>query len=136
MYREDLFYTDNFTGYSMTNEGPGKEKYELMSEKMARIYKGYRLDKYMRIEPLKDTPVIDLDHLMNVFRSKDEAEWKKMSWVFDGTLRFLNGKKIESNKIALASFPRSGNTFMRKYFDLLTGIHSGADNTLHVNVML
>ena len=107
-----------------------------MSEKMARIYKGYRLNSKMRIEPLKDTPVIDLEHLLNVFKSKDENEWKKMKWAFDGTLRFLNGKKIESNKIALGSFPRSGNTFMRKYFDLLTGIHSGADNTMHINVML
>jgi hypothetical protein len=38
--------------------------------------------------------------------------------------------------VAFASFPRSGNTFLRKYFEMLTGIQTGADNTLHVNVTL
>ena len=44
----------------MSREGPGKENYELMSEKMDRIYKGYKLNSKMQIEPLPDTPVINL----------------------------------------------------------------------------
>ena len=44
MFREDLIYSDNFTTWSLTNKGEGKENFELMSEKMARIYKGYRLN--------------------------------------------------------------------------------------------
>ena len=43
-----------------------------MSEKMDRIYKGYRLNDRMRIEPLKDTPVVNLNQLVDVLRSKDE----------------------------------------------------------------
>ena len=107
-----------------------------MSEKMDRIYKGYRLNDRMRNEPLKDTPVVNLNQLVDMLRSKDEKQWEKSKWIYDGTLRMLDGEAIKSNKIALASFPRSGNTFIRKYFDLLTGIHSGADNTMHINVML
>ena len=34
------------------------------------------------------------------------------------------------------SFPRSGNTFLRKYLELLSGIETGADNTLSLNVVL
>ena len=136
LYREDLYYTENFTGYSLTKEGPGKEKYELMSEKMARIYKGYRLDKNMRIVPEKETPVINLKKLVAALKSKDPELLEAQRWVYDGKLRMLDGEAIPSNKIALASFPRSGNTFMRKYFDLLTGVHTGADNTMQVNVML
>jgi len=71
-----------------------------------------------------------------LLRSKDAEAWEKNKWIYDGKLRMLDGEKINSNKIALASFPRSGNTFLRKYTDLLTGIHTGADNTLHVNVQL
>ena len=71
-----------------------------------------------------------------MFKSKDEKLYEKSKWIFDGSLRFLDGAENNANKIALSSFPRSGNTFIRKYFDLLTGIHSGADNTLHINVML
>ena len=41
-----------------------------------------------------------------------------------------------ANKIAFCSFPRSGNTFLRKYLELLTGVETGADCTLHINVIL
>ena len=34
------------------------------------------------------------------------------------------------------SFPRSGNTFIRKYVQLLTGVETGSDNWLHWNVCL
>jgi len=50
--------------------------------------------------------------------------------------RFLDGAPNKSQKVGFCSFPRSGNTFLRKYVELLTGIQTGADNTLHVNVAL
>lgn len=56
--------------------------------------------------------------------------------MFDGHFRYLDGQPNKSNKVAFCSFPRSGNTFLRKYLELLTGIVTGADNTLHVNVSL
>ena len=56
--------------------------------------------------------------------------------MFDGSRRFLDGERNASNKVAFCSFPRSGNTFLRKYLELLTGIETGADNTLHVSVVL
>ena len=56
--------------------------------------------------------------------------------MFEGDFKFLDGQKNKSNKIAFASFPRSGNTFLRKYSELLTGVQTGADNTLHISVML
>ena len=56
--------------------------------------------------------------------------------MFDGTFRFLDGAPNKSNKIAFCSFPRSGNTFLRRYMELITGIQTGADNTLDVNVCL
>ena len=51
-------------------------------------------------------------------------------------LRLLDGEANSSNKVALCSFPRSGNTFLRKYCELLTGINTGADNSLMINVIL
>jgi len=56
--------------------------------------------------------------------------------MFKGGFRFLDGSPNKSNKIAFASFPRSGNTFLRKYTEMLTGVQTGADNTLDVNIAL
>ena len=56
--------------------------------------------------------------------------------MFDGHFRFLDGEPNPSNKVAFMSFPRSGNTFLRRYMELCTGVVTGADNTLHLNVVL
>ena len=48
----------------------------------------------------------------------------------------MDNSSNTTNKVAFSSFPRSGNTFLRKYFELLTGVQTGADNTLHTNVTL
>ena len=48
----------------------------------------------------------------------------------------MDGQPIRSNKIAFCSFPRSGNTFLRKYLQLLTGVPTGSDNTLHTDTIL
>lgn len=90
----------------------------------------------MRIRASKNTPVVNLDELVAVLRSKDENIWNKNKWIFENEFKFLDGKPNKSNKVAFASFPRAGNTFLRKCCELLTGIITGADNTLHVNIHL
>jgi hypothetical protein len=137
MFREDLYYTnDSFELYTLTKEGK-EDRFETFSEKFNRMYKGLRLNPTnMQIEPGPQSEVINLDQLVELFKSKDEVAWEKSKWIFDGKLRYLDGSRNRGNKIALSSFPRSGNTFMRKYTDLLTGVHTGSDCTLHVNVML
>lgn len=94
------------------------------------------LDKHMHIVARPETPVINLETLVNLLKSKDEGLWQQAKWMFDKKFRYLDGAPNKSNKIAFCSFPRSGNTFLRKYLELLTGIVTGADNTLHVNVCL
>lgn len=56
--------------------------------------------------------------------------------MFDGHFRYLDGAANKSNKVAFCSFPRSGNTFLRRYLELLTGIQTGSDCTLHLSVTL
>lgn len=90
----------------------------------------------MHIVALSSTPVINLRQLMTLLKSKDEALWERSKWMFDGQFRYLDGQPNKSQKIAFCSFPRSGNTFLRKYLELLTGIQTGSDNTLDVNVFL
>lgn len=140
MYREDAFYADKqFTFWSMAGPDGTEERktYEKFSERFLRLYPGYMLDKHMHVVAKPETPVINLKMLMSLLKSKDEALWNRSKWMFDPNhFRFLDGAPNKSQKVGFCSFPRSGNTFLRKYVELLTGIQTGADNTLHVNVSL
>jgi len=78
----------------------------------------------MRIRAMPETPVVSLNMLQTVLKSKDESQWQAVKWIFENNNcpHFLDGAENKSNKIAFCSFPRSGNTFLRKYFEMLTGI--------------
>ena len=80
---------------------------------------------------------MNLKEHMELFKSKDEALWQKNKWIYDviGGV-FLDGERQVGNKITFASFPRSGNTFLRKYLTLLTGVPTGSDNTLHTDTSM
>ena len=71
-----------------------------------------------------------------MFKSSDAALYERTKWVFDQGGMFLDGEPNYSNKIAFQSFPRSGNSFLRKYFQLLSGIPTGSDNSLHSDTIL
>ena len=45
--------------------------------------------------------------------------------MFDGEHRFLHGDPINWNKVAFTSYPRSGNSFLRKIIENVTGVVTG-----------
>ena len=92
------------------------------------------MDKTMHIRAGPDVKTLNLRNLMEILSSSDAELWEQSKWMFDGTLRYLDGTPNKSQKVGFCSFPRSGNTFLRKYVELLTGVWTGADNPLHVNV--
>jgi len=123
LYREDLFYADKQFTYWTTNlEGGNKETYEKFSQRFRRLYPGYCLDKNMRVRACPETKTLNMEFLMDLFRSKDETAWQKSAWMFEGDFKFLDNTPNKWNKICFASFPRSGNTFLRKYCEMLTGV--------------
>lgn len=65
---------------------------------------------------------MSLKELKKMFLSKEVKELEKARWIFENEPKFLDGTPYKGDKVAFASFPRSGNTFLRKYFELLTGI--------------
>ena len=60
-----------------------------------------------------------------MLKSKDESLYAQSKWMFDGNFRFLDGESIENNKIGFTNFPRSGNSFLRRLFEQITGIVTG-----------
>lgn len=118
--------------------GAHLEGFELFSEKFQRLYasKGYILDKEMRVRASSTCTTVNFKQLKDMLASKDEKEYQKMQWIFDGQDRFLDGSPKPGNKVAFCSFPRSGNSFLRKYLEKLTGITTGSDNDIRANICL
>ena len=118
LYREDLLYSDKeFIVFSLNGPDGSKERaqFEKMSERFQRMYPGYEFEPHGHIRALPSTPAINLKQLQALFLSKDETLWQRNRWIFEADGVFLDGEPIRSNKIAFCSFPRSGNTFLRKY---------------------
>lgn len=55
--------------------------------------------------------------------------------MFDGDFKFLDGAALPT-KIAFNTYPRSGNSFLRKYLEQMTGISTGATVSLHTSTSL
>jgi hypothetical protein len=137
MYREDVFYADRqFVYWSTHLDGGNKHEFEKCSDRFRRLFPNYIFDSTMHIRAAPTAKTLNLKELRRLFNSKDADLWEENRWIFDGERRYLDGTQNKSNKIGFQSFPRSGNTFLRKYCELLTGVETGGDNTLNVNVHL
>ena len=65
-----------------------------------------------------------------MLKSKDLSLLEKNKWIFEGQPKYLDETVPVHNKICYSSHPRSGNTFLRKFFESVTGISTGADMSL------
>lgn len=72
---------------------------------------------------------IDLDEHIRYFLSKDKKDLDNYendkAAVFGNQARFICGR--QHLPISYTSYPRSGNTFLRKYLENITGIATGSD---------
>lgn len=76
--------------------------------------------------PSSGTKTVNFAKYIELLRSKDLAALEEQRWVFEGLPKFLDGDLIPM-KVCFASHPRSGNTFLRKYIESITGIVTGSD---------
>lgn len=123
IFRSDAFYANpDCTKYSIVKID---DTYKKFSECIASKYPGYILnDKNLIVN--KDDVEMDIDELKEYFLSKDLENYEiHKDKYFGKQTRFLKEKQKLS--ISYASFPRSGNTFLRKYFESITGLATGSD---------
>lgn len=88
------------------------------------------------VMPKAGTRTVNLNHIIKVLRSSDEGLWAENQWIFDGEMRFLDKEPIVGNKVCFTSIHRSGNTFMRQYLELLTGVATGGDVKFDISSIL
>ena len=56
-------------------------------------------------------------------------------WMFDGEYRNLDNEALEGFKASLISFPRAGNSMLRNYLESCSGLISGSDMNLKMNIL-
>jgi len=136
--REELLYFDKNLYYYSTKRHPGFQTY---SECFRAKFTGYCLDSEQRLMATPGTggaKTIGYDAIINILKSKDEKLLEKYKWMFEEETHFLDNthKTLDGNKIAVNSFPRSGNTLARGLIEKVTGLATGSTSSLHTSTPL
>ena len=128
MVRNDMFYIDqNGAKYSLVK----LDGFLNFTENMQKRYPGYCLSAKGHIVPSTDE-TLNLDELLGFFRSKDLSRYEKEKAKFFGpSARYTTGNAVEQMKVLFATYPRSGNSMMRKYFENISGLVTGTDNDVN-----
>ena len=79
---------------------------------------------------------INYRKVMEMLKSKDVALFEELKWIWDGDFRFMDGGPIDDNRIGFTSFPRSGNSFLRRCLEQISGISTGGSMHLHTATSL
>jgi len=73
---------------------------------------------------------------MTILRSKDASLMEENAWMFDGQIRLLDGAPIPTGqKVAFDTWPRTGNSFLRKFLEQVSGVFTGANMPLEMTSM-
>ena len=126
--RHDHFFIDeNFAKFSTHRVN---DNYRTFSENLALKWPGYVMAKSAHIVPERDH-YVHLDDLLSLLRSSDIDRYNRTKDHFFGpTSRYTTGKSKEQLSVCYATYPRSGNSLMRKYFENVTGSATGSDMIL------
>jgi len=117
-------------------EGVNETGFELHSDRFTRMFPGYYLTDKGLMEPKEGTPTVNFDNLREVLLSKDLSRGAELEWANNET-RFLDRTvDMDGNRISFCSFPRSGNSMLRKYLESITGIDTGSDHWIEISTSL
>jgi len=140
MWRDDLILADKeLTRWSVNPAKQRTEKnpteFELYSDRHERLYSNYVLDERLRMRPGPKTKVANFEEIKDILLSTDLSRDSELDWTNDG-LRFLDGADMSKNSVVFQSWPRSGNSMLRRYIETVTGIFTGADGDIFTSISL
>jgi hypothetical protein len=95
---------------------------------------GYTIGDRERIRAGEGAKTVEFTELWDILTSTDEQKLKDNEWIFSDIKNphFLKmGSAVNvattGNHVGFLSFPRCGNSFLRKYLGNITGIQTGSD---------
>lgn len=135
----DLYITDDCAYASLQKYN---EKFETFQERLDRVFpaqSGLVMDmKTKKIMPASKENTIDFCALWEILTSKDESLLEKHDW---NNIRFLDVDAEKTvlntgNMVSFSTYPRSGNSFLRKHLQNITSVATGSDMGVGMNIEL
>ena len=125
LFREDMVFTDHACHRWTTSPRDG---YKSFSDYFRQFYGttgAYKCLANGRIWPATASTV-RLSDVFAVLKSKDEAIYQANKWRWEGKdFKFLSGEPTAPNRVAFNSFRRSGNSFLRRFIEQVSGVVTG-----------
>jgi hypothetical protein len=90
----------------------------------------YRYDEHGVIRPGPECPKVNFEKLKSLLLETctPENEEAAEKYLSRKDPLFLDSMvNMSGNRVQLASFPRSGNSFLRKVLEQITGVYTGSD---------
>jgi hypothetical protein len=137
LYMDDKVLADRevnlFTLNPAHQHNPMNEtNFMLYSDRIRAVYPSYELDNKNRVVAGPETPTLNFNEVVSILLSKDLNRNEELKWVEKETGgRFLDKSvSMRNHGMAFLSYPRSGNTMLRVFLETITGITTGAAETL------
>lgn len=111
-----------------------REGFYKFSELFRMKYSGFTLDKRQRVTISTKAP-INFNHMIEMLKSSDESKMRSYEEVFSGKHTFFDGTPLKT-RVAFNTYPRSGNSMLRKLMEQMTGAFTGGTVRLHTATSL
>ena len=136
LFREDLVFTDQGCYKFTTRPREGFYNYSHYFRQRYGSTGAYKTISDGRIWPAK-ARTVNLNDLLAMLKSKDKSLFETNRWLWEeNDFKFLDGQPIEPNRIAFNSFPRSGNSFLRRFIEQTSGLSTGSTWGIHTGTIL
>lgn len=121
------------------------DEYKTSSEVFDERFKplGYTIDEKGRARATADAKTVEFTDLWDILISDDEQKLKDNEWIFSDIknpifLKRGSAVNVETtgNHVGFLSFPRTGNSFLRKYLHNITGIQTGSDMDIDMGLIV
>lgn len=86
----------------------------------------------MVIVPKDGTRTIDFNLMKETLKrpyNGNDKDFESVQWMFEGASKYLDGNvKVQpAERVLYTTCPRSGNSFLRRYFEQVSGVVTGCD---------
>ena len=113
---------------SLQHSDSNDTKFRIYSDYFTIQYPQLVMDETGRMNPKADTPMLNFDQLKDLLLSKDLSRMAELEWIEKGPVRFLDDSvDMWGNKVGFCSWPRSGNSFLKKFLEQITGLTTGGE---------
>jgi hypothetical protein len=138
LYQNDeLLASHNLEKFTMKVENQSQD-YETYSDRKERKFKHLTLTgDHLRLVASANTPTLNFDQIKELLLSKGDERMDEYLKIINNEIKFLDKKcDLIGNRVTLATYPRTGNSFLRKILEQITGVFTGSDMSLNLTITL